>query len=405
MQTNRNMSGLVVTMAATGINMILGLIYSWSVIKAALVNDLGWSNTAASLPYTVCLALLAFMTPLGGRMQDKYGPRRVALVGGILFGSGLLLSYFANTPAIMVLTYGVLCGLGMGFAYATAMPTAVKWFEPGKRGLIAGIVVAGIGLSAVYMSPLANYLLTFTGVDNMFLVLGIIAMFFLVSFALIIRNPPEGFVPNAKQGGKAVINGGEFPWREMLRKPSFQMLWLTYFLGLTAGLMIIGHIVSIVKIQTGSTQGFWLVMIFAIFNTLGRVVGGFLSDKIGRLNSILLVFLVQAANMFVFVLLTNVITLGIGIAVAGLAFGALLSLYPATTADFFGVKNLGANYGWVFTSFGVAGIVGPILGGMVADATGGTYGWAYIAAGLMLVVAAILVKTIKAPALSADSQG
>lgn len=396
MSSNRNVSGWVVTMAATGINLILGLIYSWSVIKAALVKDWGWSNTEASLPYTVCVALLAFMTVFGGRLQDKFGPRIVALTGGILFGSGILLSMFATTPFTMVLTFGVISGLGMGFAYASATPSAIKWFEARKKGLIAGIVVAGIGLSSVYMAPLANYLLRLSTVENTFLILGIIAIFFLVVFALILRNPPAGFVPVAKQGRPVVAQADDFTWKEMMKARPFYLLWMTYLLSATAGLMLIGHIVSIVKVQTNSDKGFWIVVIFAIFNTVGRVLGGFLSDKMGRTTALLLVFLIQAVNMFAFSFLTSIPTLAVGIAVAGLSYGALFALFPATTADFFGIKNLGVNYGFVFTSWGIAGIIGPILGGMVADITG-TYSASYVVAGVMLLLAAIIVKFIKAP--------
>ena len=150
--------------------------------------------------------------------------------------------------------------------------------------------------------------------------------------------------------------------------------------------------------QTGNPElnAFWLVMLFAAFNTSGRVLGGFLSDKMGRTTGLLIVFLLQAINMFVFSFYTSFPLLVVGFAVAGIAYGALFALFPAVTADFFGVKNLGVNYGIIFTSWGIAGIVGPILGGMVADITG-TYAGSYIVAGIMLLLGALLVKLIKTP--------
>jgi OFA family oxalate/formate antiporter-like MFS transporter len=396
MNSNRNVAGWTVTIAATGINLILGLLYSWSVIKAALVTELGWSNTEASVPYTVCVAMLSFMTVFGGRLQDKYGPRIIALIGGILFGTGIILSSFVSTPYAMVLTFGIIAGLGMGFAYASATPSAIKWFEAKKKGLIAGIVVAGIGLSSVYMAPLTNYLLKNYSTQNTFLILGIIAIIFLTIFASIIRNPPAGFVPPVKPGSSSANSEVEYTWQKMVKTRPFYLLWLTYLLSATAGLMLIGHIVSIVKVQTGSESGFIIVMTFAVFNTMGRVLGGVLSDKMGRINALLMVFLVQAVNMFAFSFLNTIPTLAIGIAVAGLAYGALFALFPATTADFFGIKNLGVNYGFIFTSWGIAGIIGPILGGMVADLTG-TYSASYLVAGIMLLIGALIVKFIKAP--------
>jgi MFS transporter, OFA family, oxalate/formate antiporter len=404
MTTQKNVSGWVVTMSATGINLILGLLYSWSVIKAALVNEWGWTNTEATYPYTVCVALLAFMTIFGGRLQDTYGPRIIALIGGLLFGTGILLSAFAKTPAMMIVTFGIISGLGMGFAYASATPAAIKWFEPRKKGLIAGIVVAGIGLSSVYMAPLTNYLLKLYPGENAteytFLTLGTIAIVSLVTFSLILRNPPAGYVPTVKPGRPVVVNAEDLPWNKMITKLPFYLLWLTYLLSATAGLMLIGHIVSIVKQQANSTDGFILVMVMAAFNTLGRVVGGFLSDKMGRTNALLLVFLIQAGTMFIFSMLNSMVLLGAGFALAGLSYGALFALFPATTADFFGLKNLGVNYGIIFTSWGIAGIVGPLLAGRVADLTG-NYTLSYIVAGGMLLIAALIVKFIKAPAKAA----
>jgi len=396
MSSNRNVSGWIVTAAATGVNLILGLLYSWSVIKASLVSDWGWTNTQASLPYTVCVAMLAFMTIFGGRLQDKFGPRIIVLIGGLLFGACILASAFTKTPFTMLLTFGLISGIGMGFAYASTTPAAMKWFEARKKGLIAGIVVAGIGISSVYMSFLTNFLLKRYGTENTFLILGAIAIVALTAFSMIIRNPPAGYVPAQKVGKVAVAHATDLTWVEMIKTRPFILLWLTYLLSATAGLMLIGHIVSIVKVQTGSTNGFVMVMIFAAFNTGGRIAGGFLSDKLGRTNALLVVFLIQAVNMFLFSLLTTIPLLAIGIATAGLAYGALFALFPATTADFFGIKNLGVNYGVVFSSWGIAGIIGPLLAGRVADLTG-NYHVSYIVAGIMLLFAALLVKWIRAP--------
>jgi MFS transporter, OFA family, oxalate/formate antiporter len=396
MNNKTNWAGITVTSAATGINLILGLLYSWSVIKSSLVNDWGWTNTQASLPYTVCVALLSFMTVLGGRLQDKFGPRKIALIGGLLFGTGILLSAFAKSPGVMLVTFGLVSGLGMGFAYASATPAAIKWFEPSKKGLISGIVVAGIGVSSIYMAPLTNTLLRNYGTQSTFLILGVIALAMLITCSLIIRNPHEGFIPNSKLGKKASTHSADYTWQEMLKKRSFYLIWATYLLSATAGLMLIGHVVSIVKVQTGSDKGFFLVMILAAFNTLGRILGGFISDKIGRTNALLLVFLIQAVNMFAFSFYTTIPLLIVGISVAGVAYGALFALFPSTTADFFGIKNLGVNYGLVFTSWGIAGIIGPILAGRVADVTG-NYNASYLVAGAMLLIGALLVKLIKSP--------
>jgi MFS transporter, OFA family, oxalate/formate antiporter len=397
MSVHRNVSGWIVTLAALGINLILGILYSWSVIKKALVDDWDWSNTEAALPYTVCVAILAFVTIFGGRLQDKYGPKIIALIGGILFGTGLLLSAFAKNPTVMVLTFGVISGLGMGFGYAAATPCAIKWFEPRKKGLIAGIVVAGIGLSAIYIAPLTNYLIRTSGIEYTFLFLGILALTGLILFSLLLKNPPVNYVPFVKKNRPVVAHGVDFTWQQMIKTRPFFLLWLTYLLSATAGLMLIGHIASIAHVQAGWQGGFVLVVILAIFNSSGRILGGFLSDTIGRTNALLMVFLLQALNMFAFSFMDSQPLLIAGTAVAGLSYGALFALFPATTADFFGIKNLGVNYGLIFTGWGVAGIVGPLLGGQVADLTG-TYNVSYVVAGIMLLLGALLVKFIKEPA-------
>jgi OFA family oxalate/formate antiporter-like MFS transporter len=275
-------------------------------------------------------------------------------------------------------------------------PVPSSGLNPVKKGLIAGIVVAGIGLSAIYIAPLTNYLLRTSGVQHTFLILGILALVSLVVFSLLLKNPPAGYVPQTKKDRPAVAHGHDYSWQEMIKTRPFFLLWFTYLLSATAGLMLIGHIASIAWVQAGWQGGFVLVVILAIFNTSGRILGGFLSDIMGRTSALLLVFVIQALNMFAFSVLTSIPLLIVGTAVAGLAYGALFSLFPATTADFFGIKNLGVNYGLIFTGWGIAGIVGPVLAGQVADLTG-TYTASYWAAGSMLVLGALLVGFIKAP--------
>ena len=396
MNKQRNNTGWIVTFAALGINLILGILYSWSILKKAMVADWGWTNTEASLPYTVCIAVLAFVTIFGGRLQDKYGPRIIALIGGILFGAGLIGSAYAKNPTIMVLTFGVISGLGMGFGYAAATPCAIKWFDPRKKGLISGIVVSGIGLSAVYIAPLTNYLVKSSNIQNTFMFLGILSIIAMTVFSLILRNPPVGYVPVVANKKPVTHHTSDFRWQDMIKTRPFILLWITYLMSATAGLMLIGHIASIALVQANWHAGFILVVVLAIFNATGRVSGGFLSDKVGRTNAMLIAFSLQAVNMFVFAMFNSIPLLIMGTAVAGLAYGAIFSLFPAITADFFGIKNLGVNYGIIFTGWGVAGVIGPIIGGRVADLTG-AYNGSYIVAGIMLVIGVLLVKLIKVP--------
>jgi MFS transporter, OFA family, oxalate/formate antiporter len=183
----------------------------------------------------------------------------------------------------------------------------------------------------------------------------------------------------------------------MLKKRQFYFLWFMYLLSATAGLMLIGHLPKIAATQAGWKAGFYLIVVLSVFNAIGRVVVGSLSDKIGRSTAMMIVFILQAANMFVFSFYDTIPLLILGAALAGLAYGALFTLFPTTTADFFGVKNLGVNYGIIFTGWGIAGIVGPMVAGLVNDATG-TYTISYYVSGSLLIIAVILVKFMKIPA-------
>jgi OFA family oxalate/formate antiporter-like MFS transporter len=390
-------TGWIITSAALGINLLLGLLYAWSVFKKALVTEWGWNDVTASLPFTVSAAIFAFMMIFAGRAQDKYGPRIIALLGGVLFGLGLLASGLAKTPAAMVITFGVLGGLGIGLGYSATTPCAIKWFHSSKKGMISGIVVAGVGLAPVYIAPLTAYFIKLYGIQQTFFILGGIALVAIIGFSLILKNPPSDFVPaRGSESNVSIPANKGIPWTDAIKTREFVFLWLTFLLSATAGLMLIAHMASIADTQAGWKAGFMLVVVLSIFNALGRVLIGFLSDIIGRKPSMILVFLIQAVNMFLFSHYQSVPTLILGAAIAGLAYGSLFSLMPSITADFFGIKNLGVNYGLVFSGWGIAAVIGPILGGFAVMKTG-TYTTSYVAAGILLLVGTVLVLLMKSP--------
>lgn len=398
MNKSTNNRGWIITFAALGINLIMGALYSWGVIKKALVNDWGWTNTDAALPFTVSAAVFAVTMIFAGRAQDKYGPRMITILGGIMLGAGLIASGFATTLTTMVLTFGVVGSIGIGLGYSAATPCAMKWFESSKKGMIAGIVVSGVGLSPVYMTPITAGLLNAYGIQTTFITLGIFAIAVVILLSAFLKNPPEVKAPQHTTGSTIPEpKGNDFTWGEITRTPQFYLLWIIYLLASTAGLMLIAHLPSIAVAQANwTTAGFMLVVILSIFNAVGRLGAGALSDKVGRTRAMIIVFMLQAVNMFLFMFYTSIPTLVLGSAVAGLAYGAVFSLFPTTTADFFGMKNLGVNYGLIFTGWGTAGVVGPMLGGMVADQTG-SYSNGYLVAGVFLVIATVLVGILKAP--------
>jgi MFS family permease len=388
--------GWIVTLAGMGLNLALGILYAWSVFSKQLVEGVerggfGWSKTAATMPYTIAIACFALMMVPAGRLQDKLGPRIVASAGGLLTGLGLVVASFATPAAAWpaVLGFGVLAGTGFGLGYAAATPAALKWFPPEKKGLISGLVVGGFGLAPVYIAPLAKHLLSTYGVASSFRILGVAFLVVATAFAQLITNPlvPPHLVGKAVAGAP-IPSTRQATWREMVREPNFYLLYVQYACAATAGLMIIGHMAKIVAVQSNNTiqSGFVFVALLAGFNAGGRVVAGVVSDYIGRVVTIAMVCIAQAIMMFFFSGFSTVGAFILGAGVVGFSYGACLSLFPATAADNWGTKNLGLNYGILFTAWGVGGVFGPVLAGRIADTTG-SYAGAYNVAGLLLLVA------------------
>ncbi len=388
----------VVFAAAICINLTLGVNYSWSVFKKALVNDWLWTNVQASLPYTVYATIFSLVMVFAGRMQDRVGPRKVATLGGIIVGIGLISCSFTATPLLMACAYG-LTGIGYSLAFSTTMPASVKWFPAGKKGMITGIVVSGSALASAYFSPLVNWLVGLYGIAHAFLVLGIGVSLVITVMAQFLMNPPDHHLQSESSG--AVARGAaaaaaprEVDWRGMIRTEVFYRLWLMYFFTASAGLMIIGHIATIAQTQALWENGFYLIIVFAVLNTIGRLISGYVSDTYGRPKILMVVFLLQAVNLIFFESYTTPALLVLGTIVTGICYGASFALFPLATADYYGLKHLGGNYGLVFTAWGFAGLLGPLAAGWAVDLTG-TYSIAYMLSAATLVVALALVLTMK----------
>lgn len=392
--------GVKVLVAAAGINFIAGLLYIWSVISKDLVNELGWSSKEASLPYTVATVSFVIAMVFFGRVQDIKGPRLTATIGSILIGTGLILSGLTTSPLLMILTFGIICGAGIGTTNVSTTPPALRWFPPEKKGLIAGIVVGGVGLSSVFFSPLTNYLIPIVGISKTFIYIGIGALIITVTLAQLIKNPPLDYRPGESVDLKTnsadkTNNLVSFTWKEMLKTKNFYKFWIMFSFSSSAGLMIIGHISNIAKVQVNWEGGFLLVIFLAIFNTIGRISGGSISDKIGRINLMRTVFIIQAINMLMFSKYYNVPLLAMGVAIAGICYGASFSVFPATISDLYGPKHFGTNYGLIFTSWGLGGIIGPMTAAAILDSTS-SYNTAYFVAFGLLVIATLVTFTFKA---------
>jgi OFA family oxalate/formate antiporter-like MFS transporter len=398
--------GWSVTFAGMGINLALGILYTWSVISKGIPEEWGWNESDKSWPYSVaCLVFCLIMVP-AGRMQDKLSPRLVATIGGILVGVGFIVASFTTSLVGFIMAFGVLAGAGIGFGYASATPPSVKWFPPAKTGMIAGIVVSGFGLASVYAAPLAKWLMTL-GFDTMLMTLGIAFLIVVCGLAQILKAPPAGYIPTGHTP-TAVIAGGkkeEFLPKEMLKTAQFYMLWFMYACGAGAGLMIISKLAAIAgQEKIGIQLGFVLVAVLAVGNGGGRIVAVILSDKIGRKATMLICFISQAIFIFILSLASKENALGtVGVmalisALIGANYGANLSLFPSITKDYYGIKNFGMNYGLVFTAWGVGGfMLAKLAGAMYVKYQ--TFNIAYYGASALLILAAAMVFFVKPPHL------
>ncbi|MGE5356902.1 MAG: OFA family MFS transporter [Deltaproteobacteria bacterium] len=431
-----------VVFGAILIQLSLGAIYIYSVFKPALKERFPeWSDTDLALPSQLVLAFFALSMIFAGRIQDKVGPRLIATIGGLFLGAGLLIASFATNLTMFVIGFSIIGGIGVGTAYVCPIATCVKWF-PDKRGLITGLAVAGFGAGALLFTPVAKSLISNQGIMTTFMYLGVIFFIAVVIGAQFMRVPPTGYKPAGwnppVQTSTANAVKADFATSEMLKTPQFWMLWLTYFAGCTAGLMIIMNVTNVWQsasflqhLSGGDTiikadiykaitaAGASAVMIVAILNAVGRIAWGKISDMIGRKKTLMIMLVLAGIVMLVLNFLNAYGTYIIGVSLVGFCFGGFLALYPALTADYFGTKNVGANYGWMFTAYGAGGLFGPWLapklmevvekiqyetvdktGQIVASAVpynAGNYQMAFIISGIMCLIAAVLVYFIKQP--------
>ena len=419
--------GWRVTMAGLGINLALGILYTWSIISGQIDNaGWGWTSAQRALPYSVaCLVFCLIMVP-AGRMQDRMGPRLVASIGGILVGIGMILASRTSSVTGYVLGFGVLAGAGIGFGYASATPAAVKWFPSAKTGLIAGIVVSGFGLASVYAAPLAEHLAGKYGLQTMMMSFGMAFLIVVVGLAQLLKVPHRaqqlikgyGKAGELQQAMAAKVKKENFSASEMLKTWQFYALWFMYACGAGAGLMIISATKKIVKgAEVGDISLFGRNVAVAVIavsglgigNGAGRIVAGMLSDKIGRKATMVLFFVLQAAAI---VVLSRTAVEGSRLATAGVLigltmlvganYGANLSLFPSITKDFFGLKNFGLNYGLVFTAWGIGGFTlalfaAKVFDGRIVEAWKGSYSFAFYTSAALLILAAIVALTVVPP--------
>jgi OFA family oxalate/formate antiporter-like MFS transporter len=356
-------------------NLPLGALYAWSIFVLPLEKEFGWTRTETSWVFTIAVFVFGLSFIAAGRIQDRRGPFWVSVAGAVMFSLGWILATYARSLGSLYMTMGVVLGLGSGFGYATPIPVLSKWF-PDRRGLAVGLAVAGYGGGSFIVSLIGKPMLAAFGWRDTFLYLGLGYFVATMIGAFILRNPPAGWNPAgwtpAPPTAKVTATAHEFTPGETAKTSTFYSMWIAYALGTGAGLMLISQLVPFGRQQLGiaETAANLAIAVGALGNASGRIFSGWLSDAIGRLQTIRLMV---ATSVVAFLALPHI---GGVAALYGLVFvvyycyGTQLSVYPSTTGDFFGTKNLGVNYGLVFSAWGVAGIIGPIIAGRLFDIFG-----------------------------------
>jgi len=355
--------------AAIFMQVLLGVIYSWSIFRGPLAQLHGWSKAETIAPYRYSILAFAAGMILAGFWQDRKGPRVVASFGGFLLGTGCLLAaWIGDTVNGLIIAYGLVAGFGVGFAYVTPIAMCIKWF-PDKRGMIVGLAVMGFGVGPLLFGPLlealfgkdpSQYAVT---IPRTFLVLA--AMFYVgvIGAAQLYKVPPAGWKPAGWNPSAKNIANVDIPSKQMLSTWQFYALWLVYFLGTSVGLTAIGEaspqLQEMAKTSALMTAGAALG-IMSIFNGLGRLAWGSVSDRLGRKPALLGMCVVSIiACVAVLREAREFLPLLIGLCMVGFSYGGYLALMPSMTADFYGPKNVGANYGLLFTAWGACGFVVP----------------------------------------------
>lgn len=408
---NRNL----VILGALIVQLCLGSIYAWSFFQTALREGAyTYPSLYTQLPFAAGLASFALFMIFAGRWQDRVGPKKVATVGGVLLGIGYISAFFVDMVAggdaligtiYLIITYGIIGGAGIGFAYVCPIAALVKWF-PDKKGTITGIAVAGFGAGALVFGYVEQFLLTLYNVPTTanigmpMLILGAVYLVLVVLGAQLLTNPPEGWLPAGFTPSTTTADGagtGMMPG-EMIKTSTFWLLWIMFVLAATAGLMTLGNVKSAALAIDPLTDAVVIVGVMSLLNAAGRIVWGATSDKLGRENTMILMFLTLAIGMFAFAWMSTIAISWIAVMVIasliGFCFGGNFALFPSATADFFGSKNVGKNYGVMFTAYGIAGITGAFVAGPIVDATG-SYFMAFVVTGVLAILAVLFTLVLR----------
>lgn len=383
MQTQSVTNRWFVVLGAVLIQLCLGAIYAWSVFTPEL-KEAGWSKLETQIVFAVGLATFALVMIFAGRLLTTLGPRKLAAVGGLTLGAGYIIAGASGETDFwsVCLGIGLIGGAGIGLGYVVPIAVGMRWF-PDKKGMITGLAVAGFGFGAMGWVKAAGSwgeLIATYGLSTTFIIYGLAYMVLILIGSIWMRLPPAGWLPEGfEASAPAAAKGREdFSVAEMLHTPQFYLIFITFAVSAGAGLMSIGLMklypmealqsAGYSAMEASAIAGTAMAVFFSLANGIGRIVWGTMSDKLGRRRSVIIMTASQAVFLFVFTSMAgNEYLLYIGAALIGFNFGGNFALFPTLTADIFGNNRVGQNYPFIFLSYGVGGIVGPMLGGTLGD--------------------------------------
>ncbi|WP_042454102.1 L-lactate MFS transporter [Neobacillus dielmonensis] len=387
---NKAPNRLLIVLGTIIVQMGLGTIYTWSLFNQPLVNKFGWDLNSVAITFSITSFALAFSTLFAGKLQEKWGIRKLTTLAGIVLGMGLILNSFSASLLMLYLLAGVVVGFADGIAYITSLSNLIKWF-PERKGLISGISVSAYGVGSLIFKYVNSGLIASAGVSQAFLYWGLIAFIMIVLGALLLRDAgTKENVPDTVQSNK-----NDYSVDQMLHTKESYLLFIMFFSACMSGLYLISIVkdIGIQMVGLNATTAANAVAAIAIFNTIGRIILGTLSDKIGRLKIVAAAFLITAAAVLTLSFIhLNYIIFFVCVASIAFCFGGNITVFPAIVGDFYGVKNHSKNYGIIYQGFGL----GALAGAFIADFMGG-FKPTFIVIGVLCTLSFILALFIKSP--------